>query len=68
MCIRFDFNPFFFPRKYPCSFSQKKKDNTFIKLISEESLCLMGGSVAEWLARPTRDLEVAGSIPDQAML
>ena len=26
------------------------------------------GSVAEWLARRTRDLEVAGSIPDQAML
>ncbi|GFR63043.1 hypothetical protein ElyMa_001886200 [Elysia marginata] len=27
-----------------------------------------GGSVAEWLARRTRDLEVAGSIPDYAML
>ncbi|GFS16767.1 hypothetical protein ElyMa_004964300 [Elysia marginata] len=26
------------------------------------------GSVAEWLARRTRDLEVAGSIPDNAML
>ena len=26
------------------------------------------GSVAEWLARRTRDLEVAGSISDQAML
>ena len=26
------------------------------------------GSVAEWLARRTRDLEVAGSIPNQAML
>ncbi|GFR79904.1 hypothetical protein ElyMa_004033300 [Elysia marginata] len=26
------------------------------------------GSVAEWLARRTRDLEVAGSIPDRAML
>ena len=26
------------------------------------------GSVAEWLARRTRDLEVAGSIPDQVML
>ena len=28
----------------------------------------MLNSVAEWLARRTRDLEVAGSIPDQAML
>ena len=26
------------------------------------------GSVVEWLARRTRDLEVAGLIPDQAML
>ena len=26
------------------------------------------GSVAEWLARQTRDLVVAGSIPNQAML
>ncbi|GFR63592.1 hypothetical protein ElyMa_005486900 [Elysia marginata] len=28
----------------------------------------LGGSVAEWLARRTRDLEVVGSIPDLAML
>ncbi|GFR62671.1 hypothetical protein ElyMa_001877500 [Elysia marginata] len=27
----------------------------------------LGGSMAEWLARRTRDLEVAGSIPDHAM-
>ncbi|GFR58387.1 histone-lysine N-methyltransferase SETMAR [Elysia marginata] len=28
----------------------------------------IGGSVAEWLARRTRDLKVVGSIPDHAML
>ena len=32
------------------------------------STYLLRGSVAEWLARRTRDLEVAGSIADQAML
>ena len=36
--------------------------------IKQIKLSHQRGSVAKWLARRTRDLEVAGSIPDQAML
>ncbi|GFR63047.1 hypothetical protein ElyMa_001886400 [Elysia marginata] len=35
---------------------------------SPETNSILWGSVAEWLARRTRDLDVAGSIPNHAML
>ena len=41
-----------------------KFEDTFSKFWMQ----IYRGSVAEWLARRTRDLVVAGSIPNQAML
>ncbi|GFR59927.1 hypothetical protein ElyMa_005396500 [Elysia marginata] len=40
-----------------------------IKVSSLEVICdILWGSVAEWLARRTRDLEITASTPDHAML